>query len=178
MASLTQWTWVWVSSRRWWGTERPGVLQSMGSQRAEHDWATVQQLKPNILKTYPVKNQVFKSNLLCDCRKFIQLFWGLCSPLIKKKCRGLPWWLSGKESCQCSRQRFDPWSQKIPHAVEQWSPYTGTTELVLQSLGANYWVHVLQLLTPRVATTEACAPELVLCGNKRSHHNEKPAHRH
>ena len=26
------WTWVWASSRRWWWTGRPGVLQSMGSQ--------------------------------------------------------------------------------------------------------------------------------------------------
>ena len=32
MASLTQWTWVWVSSRSWWWTGRPDVLQSMGSQ--------------------------------------------------------------------------------------------------------------------------------------------------
>ena len=40
MASLTQWTWVWVSSRSWWWTGRPGVLQSMGSQRVGHDWAT------------------------------------------------------------------------------------------------------------------------------------------
>ena len=32
MASLTQWTWVWVNSRSWWWTGRPGVLQSMGSQ--------------------------------------------------------------------------------------------------------------------------------------------------
>ena len=32
MASLTQWTWIWVSSRSWWWTEKPGVLQSMGSQ--------------------------------------------------------------------------------------------------------------------------------------------------
>ena len=29
MASLTQWTWVWVNSRSWWWTGRPGVLQSM-----------------------------------------------------------------------------------------------------------------------------------------------------
>ena len=36
MASLTQWTWVWASSGSWWWTGRPGVLQSMGSQRAEH----------------------------------------------------------------------------------------------------------------------------------------------
>ena len=40
MASLTQWTWVWVNSRSWWWAERPGVLQSMGSQRVGHDWAT------------------------------------------------------------------------------------------------------------------------------------------
>ena len=26
MASLTQWTWTWANSRRWWGTEKPGVL--------------------------------------------------------------------------------------------------------------------------------------------------------
>ena len=35
-----QWTWVWVNSRSWWWTGRPGVLQSMGSQRVGHDWAT------------------------------------------------------------------------------------------------------------------------------------------
>ena len=40
MASLTQWTWVWVSSGSWWWTGRPGVLQSMGSQRVRHDWTT------------------------------------------------------------------------------------------------------------------------------------------
>ena len=32
MASLTQWTWVWVNSGSWWGTGRPGMLQSMGLQ--------------------------------------------------------------------------------------------------------------------------------------------------
>ena len=32
MASPTQWTWVWVNSRCWWWTGRPGELQSMGSQ--------------------------------------------------------------------------------------------------------------------------------------------------
>ena len=33
MASPTQWMWVWANSRRWWRTGKPGVLQSMGSQR-------------------------------------------------------------------------------------------------------------------------------------------------
>ena len=40
MASLTQWTWAWVDSGSWWWTGRPGVLQSMGSQRVRHEWVT------------------------------------------------------------------------------------------------------------------------------------------
>ena len=40
MASLTQWTWVWASTRRWWRTGNPGILQPMGSQRVWHNWAT------------------------------------------------------------------------------------------------------------------------------------------
>ena len=32
MASLTQWTWIWVNSQSWWWIGRPSVLQSMGSQ--------------------------------------------------------------------------------------------------------------------------------------------------
>ena len=40
MASPTPWTWVWASSRSCWWTGKPGVLQSMGSQRVRHDQAT------------------------------------------------------------------------------------------------------------------------------------------
>ena len=40
MASLTWWTWFWASSRSWWWTGRPGVLQFMGSQSQTRlsDW--------------------------------------------------------------------------------------------------------------------------------------------
>ena len=40
MASLTQWTWVWVNSGSWWWTGRCGLLRSMGLQRIGHDWAS------------------------------------------------------------------------------------------------------------------------------------------
>ena len=40
MAPPTGWTWVWASSRSWWWTGEPGLLQSMGSQRVGHDWST------------------------------------------------------------------------------------------------------------------------------------------
>ena len=38
--SPIQWTWVWVNSGSWWWAGKPGVLQSMESQRVGHDWAT------------------------------------------------------------------------------------------------------------------------------------------
>ena len=40
MASLTQWTWVWVNTESWWWTGRPGVLRFMGSQSRTRlsDW--------------------------------------------------------------------------------------------------------------------------------------------
>ena len=40
MASPTRWTWVSRSSGRWWRTGKPGVPQSIGSQRVGYDWAT------------------------------------------------------------------------------------------------------------------------------------------
>ena len=53
MASPTQWTWVWVGSRSWWWTGRPGVLQSMGLQKVAKsrtrlsDWAELNWIKYN-----------------------------------------------------------------------------------------------------------------------------------
>ena len=47
MASLTQWTWVWVNSRSWWWTGRPGVLQSTGFQTVGHEWVTELNQKDN-----------------------------------------------------------------------------------------------------------------------------------
>ena len=47
MASPVRWTWVWASSRSWWWTGKPSVLQSMGSRRVRHDWVTELKLKLN-----------------------------------------------------------------------------------------------------------------------------------
>ena len=45
MASSTQWTSVWASWGSWWWTGKPGVLQSMGSQRVD----TIKQLNWNYM---------------------------------------------------------------------------------------------------------------------------------
>ena len=41
MASLKQWTWA--NFGKWWGTGRPGMMQSMGLQRVGRDWVTERQ---------------------------------------------------------------------------------------------------------------------------------------
>ena len=56
MASPTQWTWVWASSGSWWWTGKPGVLQSMGSQRVRHDWVT------ELKWTEDLQNKLFRSD--------------------------------------------------------------------------------------------------------------------
>ena len=40
MALLTRWMWVWMNSRSWWWTQRPGVLLYSRGRRVGHDWAT------------------------------------------------------------------------------------------------------------------------------------------
>ena len=41
-------TWVWASPWRWWWTGKPGMLQSMGSQRVSHNWVTEPQQQQEV----------------------------------------------------------------------------------------------------------------------------------
>ena len=43
MVSPIRWRWTWGNSGRWWGTGKPGRLQSMGLQRIGHNLMTEQQ---------------------------------------------------------------------------------------------------------------------------------------
>ena len=58
-------TWVWVNSRSWWCTGKPGVLRSMGSQKVGHDWVTE-------LKGFP-RGTVTKSCLPIQERQEMQV---------------------------------------------------------------------------------------------------------
>jgi len=72
MALPTQWTWVWVSSGSWCYTGKPGMLQSMGSQRVGHDcdWT---ELKLNflVLVYHSVIVSSFKFTLLLTGPLFV-----------------------------------------------------------------------------------------------------------
>ena len=73
MASLIRWTWVWASSGRWWRTGKPGVMQSTGSQRVGHDWATEQQqrsihsLNPLIAKSVLCAHESASLSQISSC---------------------------------------------------------------------------------------------------------------
>ena len=70
MASLTQWTWVWATSERWWKTGRPGVLQSMESDTIE--WLN----NNNKWYLYPY----YKAKIYRECLSVINItvYWLLC----------------------------------------------------------------------------------------------------
>ena len=64
MASPNQCTWVWESSRSWWWTGKPGLLQFTDSQRVRHDWATELNWAESLLWCYSVRYGYFFTLLL------------------------------------------------------------------------------------------------------------------
>ena len=102
MASLNQWTWIWVKSGRSSRTEKPGMLQSMGSKRVGCDWATEQQ-QPYVCRS--------------DSER------GLTRGMCFKSCG---YWNCSLESCstlylsECCVEGFTPW----PHRLHWMLPYS------------------------------------------------------
>ena len=64
-------SWVWVNSRSWWWTGRPALLQSMGSQRVRHNWATELNYISIITLSCVQENLVLS---LCRSNSFFFLF--------------------------------------------------------------------------------------------------------
>ena len=100
MASLTQWTWVWASSTC-------SVLQSRGSQRVRHDWATEQQ------KTEKNKNNT------------IALLFSISNILVIKEKKKKHFFFFFLETY---RRETSPWSKKqmpafhfFPPQLHEWS---------------------------------------------------------
>ena len=81
MASPTRWTWLWASSQSWWWTEKPGMLQSMGSQRVGHDWVTEQQQ----IKIVSINVSGALLKRLCERSHLLVLKWTNAFPLSCKQ---------------------------------------------------------------------------------------------
>ena len=79
MASPTRWTWAWVNSRSWWWTGRPGMLQSMGSQRVGYYWAS--KLNRSELKKSTNKCLHLAFLYICCCCSATKSCPILCDPM-------------------------------------------------------------------------------------------------
>ena len=73
MASPTQRVWVWVNSGTWRWAGRPGMLQSMGSQRVGHDWAT--ELKYIIPTLFSLIPWYIRTSLVAQTIKRLSTMW-------------------------------------------------------------------------------------------------------
>ena len=81
MASLTQWTWVWVDRGSWCLTGTPGVLWFMGLQRVRHDWAIelYRRWQWAVRKTQvPLLGEFVISLVLSRCSKNLQWWMDQC----------------------------------------------------------------------------------------------------
>ena len=79
MASLTQWTWVWVNPGSWRSTRKPGMLQSKGSQRVRHNWAD---LNPFLGKLFKLLGWLFNWENISDHVLYILNMLGIFSSVV------------------------------------------------------------------------------------------------
>ena len=85
MASLTQWTWVWVVSGSWWWTGRPGVLWFNWSHRVGHYWVT--ELNWTLWKkSYDLPRWHIKKQTLITLPTKVRLLKAMISPVVTYVC--------------------------------------------------------------------------------------------
>ena len=77
MASPIQWTWIWATSRRWWRTGKPGMLQSMRLQ----SWTRLSDTTARPLEKTHIVYKVFTTFFLSRHILLICIH-GDCSPSV------------------------------------------------------------------------------------------------
>ena len=89
MASSTQWTWVWANSGREGRTGKPGMLQSMSSQKVGHDWVTHQQQMMSLVLSV-LCALIFNSKAFQDvATSTVSYRWGTWAPQRLSNCSKL-----------------------------------------------------------------------------------------
>ena len=82
MASPTQWTWVWASSRSWWWTGKPDMLQSTGLQRVRYSWATELNWWLIHFVVQQKLTQHCKAIILQNCNDYLKLSTSISKPVL------------------------------------------------------------------------------------------------
>ena len=141
IAPPTQWTWVWVNPGSWWWTERPGMLQSMGSQRVRRDWVTELNWTLNIYLVIWL-NQI----LVATCRIISCSTWDL-----------LPWLGIEFRSSTLEVWRLGNWlTKKVPSAnLKKENPCSHKRPDTGTSLRSSLTQRPLTLLLTNIAQTHS-----------------------
>ena len=146
MASSTWWTWVWVDSRSWWWTGRPGVLRFMGLQRVGYDWATKLNWIINIFLSFRELEQsgrhgIIMSWLIVKAMVFPVVMYG-CENWIVKKAEH--WGIDAFELWCWRRLLRVPWTaRRSNHSIlKEISPGCSLERLMLK-LKLQYFGHLM-----------------------------------
>ena len=126
MASLIQWTWTLANFGRWWGTGKPGMLQSMRPQRVQHDLVTEQE-QPIFL--YFIFLCVCVCVSLCFCHSILWLI--LCVSLSSGRSQLPQVWGCILNGIIFPTPSIEPDTQQVP----------------IKSYGAQWWLSESQDLT-------------------------------
>ena len=101
MASPKWWKLVWVGFGSWWWTGKPGVLQSMGSQRVRYDWVTELNWKPLTVWITTNCGKFFKR---WEYQTTLPASWETCmqvkKPTVRTRHGTMDWFQIGKGVCQ------------------------------------------------------------------------------
>ena len=106
MALPTWWAGVWASSGNWWWTGKPGVLQSMESQRVRHNWATELNWLSKLCSDAGWTDWPVEGNLRIQRKTICQLPFKI---------------IAGKNLPECRRPGFNPWVGNTPWR-RAWQP--------------------------------------------------------
>ena len=71
VASPMQWTWTWANSGRWWGTEKPAMLQQWGRQESD----TTGWLDTSAFPTEKLPTGLCQKEIGGNLRESSELFW-------------------------------------------------------------------------------------------------------
>ena len=122
MASPTRWTWVWVNSKSWWWTGRPGMLRFMGSQRVGHDWATELNWGVGLVPVeYKVQTFMVK-DFLCVCFSVSEMVLVLLRTIHYMK------WSSGHSPSELQADKSE-WNRLLHTNIETGSQWTSNRRL-------------------------------------------------
>ena len=141
MASPTQWTWVWVNSRSWWWTGRPGVLQFMGLQRVGNDWVTEQNWwndsKP---RSHHMNNLIRK--VILDARLHISNFALIVHVLSLSPCFGNQ---KERDSCSLFSVSVECWWVLLPLSMPS-KPFFWSQSTLPYSKQSKFLADIFELL--------------------------------